>query len=198
MRHCLSLFVLISLLNLSSVAGREMGSYDTLKVLCPNDSCKTDITVSELMEYSWDKKACPKDSSCKVHQLENIHQYNVMPVFKFLVRKSGKALNLKADNIEYSCLHTRLKAARLNEKDSVCDSYFVIERIVFPSSQERVSNYFKTKINNKLLKVGVVSEAPVSCFTYWRGNALIIVWYNFFDDEKLIKKSVETYLRNLE
>lgn len=91
-----------------------------------------------------------------------------------------------------------MKAARLNEKDSVCDSYFVIERIVFPSSQERVSNYFKTKINNKLLKVDVVLEAPVSCFTYWRGNALIIVWYNFFDDEKLIKKSVETYLRNLE
>ena len=56
MRHCLSLFVLISLLNLSSVAGRDTGSYDTLKVLCPNDSCKTGITVSELMEYSWDKK----------------------------------------------------------------------------------------------------------------------------------------------
>lgn len=53
-------------------------------------------------------------------------------------------------------------------------------------------------VGSEPLKVDILSEAPVSCFTYWSDDELIIVWYNIFDDENLIKKSVNDYLKKEE
>lgn len=198
MRPYLLVFVLLNLLNVSSVAGRDTSSCDTIKVSQPKDSCRTHITVVESTEYSWDKKAYSKVSPDKVYQLENIHQFSVIPFLKSLIKRNSKSLNQKVENIKYHYQHTRLKVTYLNEDDSICNSYFAVERLEPASGQEGLLNHLKTMVGSEPLKVDILSEAPVSCFTYWSDDELIIVWYNIFDDENLIKKSVNDYLRKEE
>ena len=195
MRPYLLVFVLLNLLNVSSVAGRDASLCDTIKVSHPKDSCRTHITVVESTEYSWDKKAYSKVSPDKVYQLENIHQFSVIPFLKSLIKGNSKSLNQKVENIKYHYQHTRLKVTYLNEDDSICNSYFAVERLELAPDQEGLLNHLKTMVGSEPLKVDILSEAPVSCFTYWSDDELIIVWYNIFDDENLIKKSVNDYLR---
>ena len=107
-------------------------------------------------------------------------------------------MNQKVENIKYHYQHTRLKVTYLNEDDSICNSYFAVERLELAPGQEGLFNHLKTMVGSEPLKVDILSEAPVSCFTYWSDDELIIIWYNIFDDENLIKKSVNDYLKKEE
>jgi len=60
--------------------------------------------------------------------------------------------------------------------------------------QQNLLNYLKRKIGNEPINVDVVSESPTLCFTFWRKNALIIVYYNIFDDKEMIQKTIDAYL----
>ena len=49
-------FVSLSLLYVSSVTAKNTSSCNTIQQFAHKDSCKTDFTVLEFMEYAWNKK----------------------------------------------------------------------------------------------------------------------------------------------
>ena len=158
------------------------------------DSCKTDFKVLEFIEYAWNKKAYPKETRTAIPQIVHIHRLYIIPYFESLTQRDRKSLNIKITNIRYNCQHTFLNASYKNDNDSICNAHFVIDKLEFPSDQQNLLNYLKRKIDNEPIKVDVASESPTLCFTFWRKNALIIVYYNIFDDKEMILKTIDAYL----
>ena len=146
------------------------------------------------MEYAWNKKAYPKETHTAIPQIEHIHQLYIIPFFESLTQRDRKSLHLKINNIKYNCQHSFLNAPYRNDNDSICNAHFVIDKLDFPSDQQNLLNYLKRKIGNEPINVDVASESPTLCFTFWRKNALIIAWYNIFDDKEMILKTIDTYL----
>ena len=193
-KYFVSFFVLFNLLFVSSVTAKDTSLCHTTLQFLHKDSCKTDFKVLEFMEYAWNKKAYPKEAHTTIHKVENIHQFYIIPFFESLTQRDRKSLHLKINNIKYNCQHTFLIAPYKNDNDSICNTHFVIDKLDFPSDQQNLLNYLKRKIGNEPINVDVVSESPTLCFTFWRKNALIIVWYNIFDDKEMIQKTIDTYL----
>ena len=187
-------FVSLSLLFVSSVIAKDTSSCNTIQQFAHKDSCKTDFKVLEFIEYAWNKKAFPKETHTAIPQIEHIHRLYIIPFFESLTQRDRKSLNLKINNIKYNCQHTYLNAPYRNDNDSICNARFVIDKLEFPSDQQNLLNYLKRKIGNEPINVDVVSESPTLCFTFWRKNALIIVYYNIFDDKEMIQKTIDTYL----
>lgn len=193
-KYSISFFVLLNLLYVSSVTARNASSCNTTLQFSHKDSCKTDFKVLEFIEYAWNKKAYPKETRTAIPQIEHIHRLYIIPFFESLTQRDRKSLNLKITNIKYNCQHTFLNAPYRNDNDSICNAHFVIDKLEFPSDQQNLLNYLKRKIDNEPIKVDVASESPTLCFTFWRKNALIIAWYNIFDDKEMIQKTIDTYL----
>ena len=193
-KYYIPFFVLFNLLFVSSVTAKDTSSCHTILQFLHKDSCKTDFTVLEFMEYAWNKKAYPVEAHTKISQIEQIHQLYIIPFFESLTQRDRKSLNLKINNIKYNCQHTYLNAPYRNDNDSICNAHFVIDKLEFPSDQQNLLNYLKRKIGNEPINVDVVSESPTLCFTFWRKNALIIAWYNIFDDKEMIQKEIDAYL----
>ena len=187
-------FVSLSLLHISSVAARNTNSCNTTQLLSCKDSYKTDFKILEFIEYAWNKKAYPKEAHTAIPQIEHIHRLYIIPFFESLTQRDRKSLHLKINNIKYNCQHSFLNAPYRNDNDSICNARFVIDKLDFPSDQQNLLNYLKRKIGNEPINVDVVSESPTLCFTFWRKNALIIVYYNIFDDKEMILKTIDTYL----
>lgn len=193
-KYYIPFFVLFNLLYVSSVTAKNTSSCNTIQQFAHKDSCKIDFTVLEFMEYAWNKKAYPVEAHTKISQIEQIHQLYIIPFFESLTQRDRKSLNLKINNIKYNCQHTYLNAPYRNDNDSICNARFVIDKLDFPSDQQNLLNYLKIKIGNEPINVDVVSESPTLCFTFWRKNALIIAYYNIFDDKEMILKTIDTYL----
>ena len=193
-KYYIPFFVLFNLLFVSSVTAKDTSSCHTTLQFSHKDSCKTDFTVLEFMEYAWNKKAYPKETHTAIPQIEHIHRLYIIPFFESLTQRDRKSLNLKINNIKYNCQHSFLNAPYRNDNDSICNAHFVIDKLDFPSNQQNLLNYLKRKIGNEPINVDVVSESPTLCFTFWRKNALIIVYYNIFDDKEMILKTIDTYL----
>ena len=193
-KYYVPFFVLFNLLYVSSITAKNTGSCNTIQQFAHKDSCKTDFTVLEFMEYAWNKKAYPVEAHTKISQIEQIHQLYIIPFFESLTQRDRKSLHLKINNIKYNCQHSFLNAPYRNNNDSICNAHFVIDKLEFPSDQQNLLNYLKRKIGNEPINVDVVSESPTLCFTFWRKNALIIVYYNIFDDKEMILKTIDTYL----
>lgn len=193
-KYYIPFFVLFNLLYVSSVTAKNTSSCNTIQQFAHKDSCKIDFTVLEFMEYAWNKKAYPVEAHTKISQIEQIHQLYIIPFFESLTQRDRKSLNLKINNIKYNCQHTYLNAPYRNDNDSICNARFVIDKLDFPSDQQNLLNYLKRKIGNEPINVDVVSESPTLCFTFWRKNALIIAWYNIFDDKEMIQKTIDAYL----
>ena len=193
-KYFVSFFVLFNLLFVSSVTAKDTSSCHTTLQFLHKDSCKTDFTVLEFMEYAWNKKAFPVEAHTKISQIEHIHRLYIIPFFESLIQRDRKSLHLKITNIKYNCQHTFLNAPYKNDNDSICNTHFVIDRLEFTSDQQNLLNYLKRKIGNEPINVDVVSESPTLCFTFWRKNALIIAWYNIFDDKEMILKTIDSYL----
>lgn len=193
-KYFVSFFVLLNLLYVSSVTARNASSCHTTLQFSHKDSCKTDFKVLEFIEYAWNKKAYPKKTHTAIPQIVHIHRLYIIPFFESLTQRDRKSLNLKITNIRYNCQHTFLNASYKNDNDSICNAHFVIDKLEFPSDQQNLLNYLKRKIGNEPIKVDVASESPTLCFTFWRKNALIIVYYNIFDDKEMILKAIDVYL----
>lgn len=193
-KYSISFFVLLNLLYVSSVTARNASSCNTTLQFSHKDSCKTDFKVLEFIEYAWNKKAYPKKTHTAIPQIVHIHRLYIIPFFESLTQRDRKSLNLKITNIKYNCQHTFLNAPYRNDNDSICNAHFVIDKLEFPSDQQNLLNYLKRKIDNEPIKVDVASESPTLCFTFWRKNALIIVYYNIFDDKEMILKTIDAYL----
>lgn len=193
-KYFVSFFVLFNLLFVSSVTAKDTSSCHTTLQFLHKDSCKTDFTVLEFMEYAWNKKAYPKETRTAIPQIVHIHRLYIIPYFESLTQRDRKSLNIKITNIRYNCQHTFLNASYKNDNDSICNAHFVIDKLEFPSDQQNLLNYLKRKIDNEPIKVDVASESPTLCFTFWRKNALIIVYYNIFDDKEMILKTIDAYL----
>ena len=193
-KYFVSFFVLFNLLFVSSVTAKDTSSCHTTLQFLHKDSCKTDFKVLEFIEYAWNKKAYPKKTHTAIPQIVHIHRLYIIPFFESLTQRDRKSLNLKITNIKYNCQHTFLNASYKNDNDSICNAHFVIDKLEFPSDQQNLLNYLKRKIDNEPIKVDVASESPTLCFTFWRKNALIIAWYNIFDDKEMIQKTIDTYL----
>ena len=193
-KYFVSFFVLFNLLFVSSVTAKDTSSCHTTLQFLHKDSCKTDFKVLEFIEYAWNKKAYPKKTHTAIPQIVHIHRLYIIPFFESLTQRDRKSLNLKITNIKYNCQHTFLNASYKNDNDSICNAHFVIDKLEFPSDQQNLLNYLKRKIDNEPIKVDVASESPTLCFTFWRKNALIIVYYNIFDDKEMILKTIDAYL----
>ena len=193
-KYYIPFFVLFNLLYVSSVTAKNTSSCNTIQQFAHKDSCKIDFTVLEFMEYAWNKKAYPVEAHTKISQIEQIHQLYIIPFFESLTQRDRKSLHLKINNIKYNCQHSFLNAPYRNNNDSICNMHFVIDKLEFPSNQQNLLNYLKRKIGNEPINVDVVSESPTLCFTFWRKNALIIAWYNIFDDKEMIQKTIDAYL----
>ena len=193
-KYFVSFFVLFNLLFVSSVTAKDTSSCHTTLQFLHKDSCKTDFKVLEFIEYAWNKKAYPKETRTAIPQIVHIHRLYIIPYFESLTQRDRKSLNIKITNIRYNCQHTFLNASYKNDNDSICNAHFVIDKLEFPSDQQNLLNYLKRKIDNEPIKVDVASESPTLCFTFWRKNALIIVYYNIFDDKEMILKTIDTYL----
>ncbi|WP_449022975.1 hypothetical protein [Prevotella pallens] len=193
-KYYIPFFVLFNLLYISSITAKNTGSCNTIQQFAHKDSCKTDFTVLEFMEYAWNKKAYPVEAHTKISQIEQIHKLYIIPFFESLTQRDRKSLHLKINNIKYNCQHSLLNAPYKNNNDSICNMHFVIDKLEFPSDQQNLLNYLKRKIGNEPINIDVVSESPTLCFTFWRKNALIIVYYNIFDDKEMILKTIDTYL----
>jgi len=193
-KYFVSFFVLFNLLFVSSVTAKDTSSCHTTLQFLHKDSCKTDFKVLEFIEYAWNKKAYPKKTHTAIPQIVHIHRLYIIPFFESLTQRDRKSLNLKITNIKYNCQHTFLNASYKNDNDSICNAHFVIDKLEFPSDQQNLLNYLKRKIDNEPIKVDVASESPTLCFTFWRKNALIIVYYNIFDDKEMILKTIDVYL----
>ena len=193
-KYFVSFFVLFNLLFVSSVTAKDTSSCHTTLQFLHKDSCKTDFKVLEFIEYAWNKKAYPKKTHTAIPQIVHIHRLYIIPFFESLTQRDRKSLNLKITNIKYNCQHTFLNASYKNDNDSICNAHFVIDKLEFPSDQQNLLNYLKRKIDNEPIKVDVASESPTLCFTFWRKNALIIAWYNIFDDKEMIQKEIDAYL----
>ncbi len=193
-KYFVSFFVLFNLLFVSSVTAKDTSSCHTTLQFLHKDSCKTDFKVLEFIEYAWNKKAYPKKTHTAIPQIVHIHRLYIIPFFESLTQRDRKSLNLKITNIKYNCQHTFLNASYKNDNDSICNAHFVIDKLEFPSDQQNLLNYLKRKIGNEPINVDVASESPTLCFTFWRKNALIIAWYNIFDDKEMILKTIDTYL----
>ena len=193
-KYYIPFFVLFNLLYISSITAKNTGSCNTIQQFAHKESCKTDFTVLEFIEYAWNKKAYPVEAHTKISQIEQIHQLYIIPFFESFTQSDRKSLHLKINNIKYNCQHTFLNAPYKNDNDSICNAHFVIDKLEFPSDQQNLLNYLKRKIGNEPINVDVVSESPTLCFTFWRKNALIIAWYNIFDDKEMIQKTIDTYL----
>ena len=193
-KYYIPFFVLFNLLYVSSVTAKNTSSCNTIQQFAHKDSCKIDFTVLEFMEYAWNKKAYPVEAHTKISQIEQIHQLYIIPFFESLTQRDRKSLHLKINNIKYNCQHSFLNAPYRNNNDSICNMHFVIDKLEFPSNQQNLLNYLKRKIGNEPINVDVVSESPTLCFTFWRKNALIIAYYNIFDDKEMILKTIDTYL----
>ena len=193
-KYFVSFFVLFNLLFVSSVTAKDTSSCHTTLQFLHKDSCKTDFKVLEFIEYAWNKKAYPKKTHTAIPQIVHIHRLYIIPFFESLTQRDRKSLNLKITNIKYNCQHTFLNASYKNDNDSICNAHFVIDKLEFPSDQQNLLNYLKRKIDNEPIKVDVASESPTLCFTFWRKNALIIAWYNIFDDKEMIQKAIDAYL----
>ena len=63
--------------------------------------------------------------------------------------------------------------------------------------QDKWLNYLKKQIGNKPVQVNIVSEEPVSCFSYWHANTLVVVCYNMFDKQEEIKPLVDAYIEQI-
>ena len=175
-KYFVSFFVLFNLLFVSSVTAKDTSSCHTTLQFLHKDSCKTDFKVLEFIEYAWNKKAYPKKTHTAIPQIVHIHRLYIIPFFESLTQRDRKSLNLKITNIKYNCQHTFLNASYKNDNDSICNAHFVIDKLEFPSDQQNLLNYLKRKIDNEPIKVDVASESPTLCFTFWRKNALIIVY----------------------
>ncbi|MBF1385210.1 MAG: hypothetical protein HXN26_10295 [Prevotella aurantiaca] len=193
-KYFVSFFVLFNLLFVSSVTAKDTSSCHTTLQFLHKDSCKTDFKVLEFIEYAWNKKAYPKETRTAIPQIVHIHRLYIIPYFESLTQRDRKSLNIKITNIRYNCQHTFLNASYKNDNDSICNAHFVIDKLEFPSDQQNLLNYLKRKIDNEPIKVDVASESPTLCFTFWRKNALIIVYYNIFDDKEMILKTIDAYL----
>ena len=193
-KYFVSFFVLFNLLFVSSVTAKDTSSCHTTLQFLHKDSCKTDFKVLEFIEYAWNKKAYPKETRTAIPQIVHIHRLYIIPYFESLTQRDRKSLNIKITNIRYNCQHTFLNASYKNNNDSICNAHFVIDKLEFPSDQQNLLNYLKRKIDNEPIKVDVASESPTLCFTFWRKNALIIVYYNIFDDKEMIQKTIDAYL----
>lgn len=193
-KYYIPFFVLFNLLFVSSVTAKDTSLCHTTLQFSHKDSCKTDFKVLEFIEYAWNKKAYPKETHTAIPQIEHIHQLYIIPFFESLTQRDRKSLHLKINNIKYNCQHTFLNAPYRNDNDSICNTHFVIDKLDFPSDQQNLLNYLKRKIGNEPINVDVASESPTLCFTFWRKNALIIAWYNIFDDKEMILKTIDTYL----
>ena len=193
-KYYVPFFVLFNLLCVSSVTAKNTSSCNTIQQFLHKDSCKTDFKVLEFIEYAWNKKAYPQETHTAIPQIEHIHRLYIIPFFESLTQSDRKSLHLKINNIKYNCQHTFLKAPYKNDNDSICNAHFVIDKLEFPSDQQNLLNYLKRKIGNEPINVDVVSESPTLCFTFWRKNALIIAWYNIFDDKEMIQKEIDAYL----
>ena len=193
-KYFVSFFVLFNLLFVSSVTAKDTSSCHTTLQFLHKDSCKTDFMVLEFIEYAWNKKAYPKETRTAIPQIVHIHRLYIIPYFESLTQRDRKSLNIKITNIRYNCQHTFLNASYKNDNDSICNAHFVIDKLEFPSDQQNLLNYLKRKIDNEPIKVDVASESPTLCFTFWRKNALIIVYYNIFDDKEMILKTIDAYL----
>ena len=193
-KYFVSFFVLFNLLFVSSVTAKDTSSCHTTLQFLHKDSCKTDFKVLEFIEYAWNKKAYPKETRTAIPQIVHIHRLYIIPYFESLTQRDRKSLNIKITNIRYNCQHTFLNASYKNDNDSICNAHFVIDKLEFPSDQQNLLNYLKRKIDNEPIKVDVASESPTICFTFWRKNALIIVYYNIFDDKEMILKTIDAYL----
>lgn len=193
-KYFVSFFVLFNLLFVSSVTAKDTSSCHTTLQFLHKDSCKTDFKVLEFIEYAWNKKAYPKETRTAIPQIVHIHRLYIIPYFESLTQRDRKSLNIKITNIRYNCQHTFLNASYKNNNDSICNAHFVIDKLEFPSDQQNLLNYLKRKIDNEPIKVDVASESPTLCFTFWRKNALIIVYYNIFDDKEMILKTIDAYL----
>lgn len=193
-KYFVSFFVLFNLLFVSSVTAKDTSSCHTTQLLSCKDSYKTDFKILEFIEYAWNKKAYPKEAHTAIPQIEHIHRLYIIPFFESLTQRDRKSLHLKINNIKYNCQHSFLNAPYRNDNDSICNAHFVIDKLDFPSDQQNLLNYLKRKIGNEPINVDVASESPTLCFTFWRKNALIIAWYNIFDDKEMILKTIDTYL----
>ena len=193
-KYFVSFFVLFNLLFVSSVTAKDTSSCHTTLQFLHKDSCKTDFKVLEFIEYAWNKKAYPKETRTAIPQIVHIHRLYIIPYFESLTQRDRKSLNIKITNIRYNCQHTFLNASYKNDNDSICNAHFVIDKLDFPSDQQNLLNYLKRKIGNEPIKVDVASESSTLCFTFWRKNALIIVYYNIFDDKEMILKTIDVYL----
>ena len=58
-------------------------------------------------------------------------------------------------------------------------------------------DYLKKQIGNKPVQVNIVSEEPVSCFSYWHANTLVVVCYNLFDKKEEIKPLADAYIEQI-
>ena len=193
-KYFVSFFVLFNLLFVSSVTAKDTSSCHTTLQFLHKDSCKTDFKVLEFIEYAWNKKAYPKETRTAIPQIVHIHRLYIIPYFESLTQRDRKSLNIKITNIRYNCQHTFLNVPYKNDNDSICNTHFVIDKLDFPSDQQNLLNYLKRKIGNEPINVDVASESPTLCFTFWRKNALIIVYYNIFDDKEMIQKTIDAYL----
>jgi hypothetical protein len=151
------------------------------------DTC---YEVVESMAYSWNKKISHATGSNKLSHYKSIHQYDIIPFFEAIIFKHKKALPIKASHISYRCQHALIKRLTHN-------STFTIQLLTFGRGQDKWLNYLKKQIGNKPVQVNIVSEEPVSCFSYWHANTLVVVCYNLFDKKEEIKPLADAYIEQI-
>lgn len=190
MKHFILVFVLLLMLNPYADAGRTAKLWRIIANVTAEKDGDTCYEVVESMAYSWNKKISHATGSNKLSLYKSIHQYDIIPFFEAIISKHKKALPIKASHISYRCQHALIKRLTHN-------STFTIQLLTFGRGQDKWLNYLKKQIGNKPVQVNIVSEAPVSCFSYWHANTLVVVCYNIFDKQEEIKPLVDAYIEQI-
>lgn len=143
--------------------------------------------VLETISYGWNGEIFPNSEN--TYKAQNVHNNEIIPVFSSVFRKG------KGSDIKYDCKHIFLEASYINGKDTIQNTPVTIDVVSFLTDDKDITAALKEMEEKGILSVNIISEAPVSCFTFCKDEKLIIVWHNIFAKEEIIKVIVDNYLK---